>query len=154
MNIDAEDFRRQYASLNDEALLEMNRDDLVPMAQQCYDVELSARGLDKRSSKNEESDAAAEDTFKDWIDLAVFDDAVEAGIARSILRLHNIPCIFSSELPFVRPVVVGCSILVPSEFADQAEEILDSTVSDAELVAQAEAATYEEDAEKEVEELI
>ena len=46
MKADLEDFRRLYSSLNDEALLAIDRDELVPTAQQVYDAELSTRGLD------------------------------------------------------------------------------------------------------------
>ncbi len=45
MKLDPENLRRQYASLSDEALLEMEREDLVPVAQQCYDEEVAGRKL-------------------------------------------------------------------------------------------------------------
>ena len=48
MKVGADDFRRVYESLNDEALLAVKRDELVELAQQCYDVEVAARGLAAR----------------------------------------------------------------------------------------------------------
>src|SRR5260370_30189320 len=45
MEVGLEDFRKRYAELSDRALLAMNREELIPIAQQCYDVELSQRGL-------------------------------------------------------------------------------------------------------------
>jgi len=44
---DTEHLRRQYAELTDDALLEMDRDELVDAAQRCYDDELAQRGLRK-----------------------------------------------------------------------------------------------------------
>jgi hypothetical protein len=45
MPVDSEYLRQHYASLSDEALLEINREDLVETAQNCYDHELSQREL-------------------------------------------------------------------------------------------------------------
>ncbi len=43
MNIDPQELERHYASLSDEALLELNREDLVEVAQGCLDRELARR---------------------------------------------------------------------------------------------------------------
>lgn len=45
MKLDLEYVREYYGSLTDEALLAVDRSDLVEMAQQCYDGEISRRGL-------------------------------------------------------------------------------------------------------------
>ena len=45
MPVDLEYLRQHYASLSDDALLEINRADLVEAAQKCYDHELAARRL-------------------------------------------------------------------------------------------------------------
>ena len=45
MKVSAEDFRRQYAGLSDEALLDVDRRDLVEVARTCYDEELARRQL-------------------------------------------------------------------------------------------------------------
>ena len=45
MKVSAEDFRRQYADLSDEALLDVDRQDLVELARTCYDEELARRQL-------------------------------------------------------------------------------------------------------------
>jgi len=50
MQIDPEHLRRHYASLSDEALLEIDRADLVDVAKQCYDDELARRELAPRGS--------------------------------------------------------------------------------------------------------
>ncbi len=43
MPVDLEYLRRHYASLSDEALLELDRSELVETAQKCYDEELARR---------------------------------------------------------------------------------------------------------------
>lgn len=50
MQIDLEHLRQHYASLSDEALLAIERADLVDMAKQCYDDELRLRELAPRGS--------------------------------------------------------------------------------------------------------
>lgn len=45
MNVDESDFGRQYASLSDEGLLSIHREDLIDTARECYDQELERRGL-------------------------------------------------------------------------------------------------------------
>ena len=48
MQIDLEQIRRHYASLSDEALLDIDRDDLTEAAQQrCFDAEFDGQGLGK-----------------------------------------------------------------------------------------------------------
>jgi hypothetical protein len=45
MQADPEYLRQYYRSLSDEALLEIDRSDLIPMAQKYYDAEIARRGL-------------------------------------------------------------------------------------------------------------
>jgi hypothetical protein len=45
MQADPEDLRRYYSSLPDEALLAIDRNDLVEIAQKCYDAETDRRKL-------------------------------------------------------------------------------------------------------------
>ena len=56
MQINTDDLRRYYASLSDEALLELDRDSLTEVAQRCYDDELAQRKL---SSADAESSATS-----------------------------------------------------------------------------------------------
>jgi len=51
MKADPEYVREHYGSLSDEELLAVDRADLVEMAQQCYDSELSKRGLVRPSAQ-------------------------------------------------------------------------------------------------------
>ena len=47
MQIDRRELDRHYASLNDEELLSLKRDDLTATAQPIYDLEIARRGLDQ-----------------------------------------------------------------------------------------------------------
>jgi hypothetical protein len=55
MRIDPEDLRRHYESLSDEGLLEIDRADLVPVAQGIYDREIARRGLNGPPEQEEEA---------------------------------------------------------------------------------------------------
>ncbi|MEP6963208.1 MAG: hypothetical protein ABI995_14095, partial [Acidobacteriota bacterium] len=46
MKLDYEDFRKHFAALSDEALIETNREDLVELAQQAFDEALTERGIE------------------------------------------------------------------------------------------------------------
>ena len=47
MRIDPEDLRRHYESLSDDGLLDIDRSDLTPVAQEIFDQEIARRGLDQ-----------------------------------------------------------------------------------------------------------
>jgi len=55
MRIDPEDLRRHYESLSDEGLLDIDRDQLVEVAQGIYDQEIARRGLDGLAEPDEEA---------------------------------------------------------------------------------------------------
>jgi Putative prokaryotic signal transducing protein len=155
MKADPEDFRRLYSSLNDEALLAIDRDELVPIAQQVYDTELSARGLD--APVEEEEAAPTQNAFgENLVEIAAFDNPSEASVARSLLRIAEIPCMLSTDLPLtgsILNVATDVRLYVPPEFVDQANEVLDHEISDEELAAQAEAAALLEEEEEEAEQV-
>jgi hypothetical protein len=79
VQIDPESLRRHYSSVSDEELLALNRDDLIEMAQKCWDEEVERRGLDEQQESDAASDDEAGETkafFEgnvdaDWIDEAV-----------------------------------------------------------------------------------
>jgi len=155
MKADLEDFRRLYSTLNDEALLAIDRDELVPAAQQVYDAELSTRGLD--APAEEEEPAPAQNAFgENLVEIAAFDNPSEASVARSLLRIAEIPCILSTDLPLtssILNVATDIKLYVPPEFVDQANEVLDHEISDEDLAAQAEAAALLEEEEETDEEI-
>jgi Putative prokaryotic signal transducing protein len=154
MKADPEDFRRLYSSLNDDALLAIDRDELVPTAQQVYDAELSTRGLD--APAEEEEFAPTQNAFgENLVEIASFDNPSEASVARSLLRIAEIPCMLSTDLPLtgsILNVATDVRLYVPPEFVDQANEVLDHEISEEELAAQAEAAALLEEEEEVTEE--
>ena len=158
MKADLDDFRRLYSSLNDEALLNIDRDELVPVAQQVYDAELSSRDLDVLVEEDE-AVPMQNPLGENPVVIATFDSPSEAGAARSLLRMAEIPCMLSTDLPGsdIFRSSSHVDLYVPPEFVDQANEVLDSEISEEDLAAQAEAAALleeeleEEEAEEETE---
>jgi hypothetical protein len=158
MKVDAEDFRRVYEGMNDAALLAVKREDLVPVAQQCYDVEVARRGLAGKPA--EEAEVAGPETpgvSVEMVELATFTDVEDARMARELLKAAEIPCYLQNDDPLAGNWI-GASgqgafrLSVPVEWLEQAQEVLETEISDEELAAQAEAAA-EWEAEEEAAEL-
>jgi hypothetical protein len=156
MKVDVEDFRRVYESMNDEALLAVNRDDLVEVAQQCYDVEVARRGL----AAGQTADAPGADSpeapgeSEEMAEVATFTNVDDARMARALLKAAEIPCYLQNDDPAAgnwmgAPGLGGFRLSVPPSWVEQAREVLDTQISDEELAAQAEAAgALEEDEEE------
>ena len=118
MKIDPVYLKRHYASLSDDALLALDRDDLVEAARQIYDAEITERGLDSDQPFDEMSDStgddpefettasgdapAADTDVPEWLEEAsevwscvVYPGrgpAPEAADARAVLIEAGIPC--------------------------------------------------------------
>jgi hypothetical protein len=77
MNIDLVKLQQQYSMLNDDALLEINRSELVDAARQVYDAELRARNLrperhlDPLVGNDELPDLGAQGEAPDWLEDAM-----------------------------------------------------------------------------------
>ena len=137
MQVDLDDFRRRYAELSDEALLELDRDELVDLARDCYDAELARRGL----RRNSISPPVAElQDHGELIEAAIFSSSSEADLARALLESAAIPCYFENEFAgkTIR-VSEGFRLFVPATLLENAREILNSPVSEEDLIALAEA---------------
>jgi Putative prokaryotic signal transducing protein len=135
LQIDLEDFRQRYSELSDEALLDLDRDDLVDLARDCYDAELARRGL-RRSSPP----ATQVQDHGELAELATFSSPSEADLARALLESAAIPCYLENEFAGkTLRVTDGLRLFVPASLLQSAREILDAPVSDEELIAQAEA---------------
>jgi PhnB protein len=129
MKVSAEDFRRQYAGLSDEALLDVDRKDLVEVARACYDEELARRQLKAPSPV---AAVQAPVSHADAEELAVvetYESQEEAKLAREMLRAAGIRAQLGAG---------GLALLVPVSTREDAREVLDAQVSEEEL---AEAAT-------------
>jgi hypothetical protein len=137
MPIDPEEFRRHFDSLSDEALLEIDRDELVEVAQQCYDEELAVRGI----VIEEEATAAPSEaaTPADWVLAATYLSGEEANMAHSMLEGADIPARLAVNNTSSWTGIGEIRLLVPADMLEEAETLLASPISDEELAAQAEA---------------
>jgi hypothetical protein len=148
MKVDAEDFRRVYENMNDGALLAVKREDLVALAQQCYDVELARRGLaDGQTAAPEAASLEAAVAFAgdEMVELAIFTDVDDARLALALLKAAEIPCYLENDDPLAGNWIGGPGqgkfrLSVPPDWLGQAREVLETEISDEELAAQAEAA--------------
>ncbi len=125
MRISAEDLRRQYADLSDDALLEVDREDLVELARTCYDEELARRNLQAASARPDEPD--------DFVVAATFSSHQEAKAASGLLIRDGIPNQLESG---------GLTLLVPASFLAEARDILDAQIPEEQLAEAAASASY------------
>ncbi len=165
MALDIESLRRHYESLTDEALEEIDPEDLTEAARKCYESELA-----KRQSAEDDGEPPAIEELEenpevepDWLTDAALavsfaatssDRGVDAEHAKNVLLAAGVPCHISATEP--DPDNTGSPygefrVLVPSALDLKATAVLDkeifnpeleenwrahfSTVSDAELRA-------------------
>lgn len=150
MKLNIEDLRRHYASLSDEALRSINREELVEIAQQCYDQELAKRepfdGVHGASSSQVAAEKSEEgEDISDWVEDAAcactFLDypgqnaGVAAGEARTALEKAGIPCYIEQRPtePYEPPVLPQNEyrVLVPGQFNLQATSALNKEIFNA-----------------------
>src|SRR5450755_1563947 len=105
MKVSVEDFRRQYAGLSDEALLDVDRQDLVELARACYDEELARRKL-KAATPAAAPARAPEphDSAEEFAVAATYLSQEEAKLARELLRAGGIRAHLGAD---------GLALLVP-----------------------------------------
>jgi hypothetical protein len=158
MPIDPEDLRKHYASLSDEALLLLERDDLTSAAQKIFDSEVRRRGLDieQRDDNDGETDSPAASFFRspaeedsegdDWLErpftITTFSGtasgAAYAADAHNALLAAGIPCEISeheidpSEEPDPTPYK-EYRVMVPDALSLQAASVLDTAIFNARL---------------------
>jgi hypothetical protein len=134
LQVDLDDFRRRYAELSDDALLELDRDELVDLARDCYDAELARRGLTRSSQPATEIQDQGE-----LVEVARFSSSSEADLAKALLESAAIPCYVENEVAGkTLRMTDGLRLFVPASLLEGAREVLDTPVSDEELIAQAE----------------
>jgi hypothetical protein len=148
LKIDPEDFRRYYDSLSDDALLEIERDELVPVAQQMYDQEIMRRHLMPDQPEQEQEPAAGEPqgagfhAGENWLENSVCayssfvrradDEASQRMLqARDILTAAGIP----AEVKYRKEVKEVTEhredlgeVLVPANLIMYASSILDKEI--------------------------
>src|SRR5215470_4982636 len=121
MRINVDDIRRQYAELSDEALLEVDRNDLVEVARTCYDEEVTRRNLKAVGPRPDDSD--------EFVVAATFVSPEDAKAAHRVLAGDGIRTKLASG---------GLTVLVPASLLEDARALLDAQVPEEQL---AEAAT-------------
>ncbi|MGA2716913.1 MAG: hypothetical protein ABSG41_27820 [Bryobacteraceae bacterium] len=155
MEVTPADFRRHFELLSDAALLETNREDLVEMARECFDEEVSRRGLDVTDDSPEIAGQTGEPqpgNGEGLVLIGTFVSGDEVNLVRGLLESASIPSHVVNPLGSLAGIEFR--LMVPAAFEEQAMEVLDMQISDEELAAQAEAAAmFEADPEEEEEEL-
>jgi len=142
MDTSAEDFRRHFSGLSDDALLEINRDDLAETAKLCYDEEIASRGLDAETESDDTVDDSTE-TIPELVAIAKFDRQDEANFAQGLLEVNGIQSYLSNDPKFPANLLSSgtrccLELMVSPELADDARLVLETPISDEELAAQAE----------------
>ena len=149
MQIDPEDFKRHYALLSDDALLDVDRDELVDDARMCYDAELAERKLTRPDTSGNGSSAEASaqtDQAEGGLQLvATFVSLEEANFARGLLQSADIPCSFENDQAAAWNGIGELRLMVPASAYDQACEVLETEISEEDLIAQAEAEEAEDE---------
>jgi PhnB protein len=122
MKVTAEDFRHQYADLSDEALLDVDRQELVELARQCYDEELARRKLKAAAPAPEAKHAPEPHGEPEELVVAeTYESHESARLARELLRTAGIPAHLDAS---------GLALLVPGSTQEDARAVLDSQLSD------------------------
>jgi hypothetical protein len=140
------DFRQHYELLSDEALLEINAEDLVDVARQCLEEEIASRGLNAAAADVPEEIAATPAVGEEdpgEVLIATFTNGDELNLARGLLQVAEIPSRVENPLAVMGGMELR--LIVPAAFEEHALEVLAAEISDEELAAQAEAAGEEEE---------
>jgi hypothetical protein len=149
VQINPEDFKRHYALLSDDALLEVNRDELVESARPYYDAELAERKLAPPEAEESVLSNPTDDSHGQTEDrlqlLATFLSLEEANFARGLLQSADISCSFENDQAAAWTGIGELRLMVPALDYDHACEILEFEISEEDLIAQAEAEASEDD---------
>jgi hypothetical protein len=158
MQVDPEEFRRRFEDLSDAALLEIDWDELVEVAQDLYRAELERRGLLEETEAAEPEPEAVDgkpaegkpDDPRDELVLAAeCGSSQELAFARSLLKSADIPTYGQTDFSGVLAATeADTKLYVPASYLEQAQELLSTPLTDEELAEQAEAAGEELEAEE------
>jgi hypothetical protein len=145
VELDPEDLRRHYAMLSDEALLDVDRSELVEDAQSLYDHQIRQRGLTPEGSADPTGDAEPK---PGWLEEAVcaaefggMNSALDAENARDVLETAGIPCYLQMQEPDPsadrrRQSQSEFRLLVPGKFNLEAVSVLDKEIFNATIEAE------------------
>ena len=135
MHGNTEEFKRKFRELTDDALLEVDRGDLIESARQCYDEELASRSLTPPQPEPAEP-AAPSGPVDELVPVGVFLYAQDANIAQSVLESAEIPCFQPDRRtldvdPALAVPLGGRRLLVPASRVEQARELLAPMITEA-----------------------
>ena len=146
MDVSQADFRQHYELLSDEALLEINADDLVDVARECLEEEIANRGLNVAAAESPaemEAEPVLGDEEPGEVMIATFTNGDELNLARGLLQIAEIPSRVDNPLAVMGGMELR--LFVPAAFEEHALEVLAAEISEEELAAQAEAAGEQEE---------
>lgn len=161
MPIDPEDVRQHYASLSDDALLLVEREDLTPAAQKIFDSEVRRRSLETEAIEIKEDDkeefvesnrfdghGADEEEEPEWLEnafaVSVFSNTPsgigDAEDSRKALVAAGIPCEVTEHEIDPADESVGMPyrefrVMVPNAYSLRATSILDAAIFNARMEA-------------------
>jgi hypothetical protein len=144
VELDPEDLRRHYAMLSDEALVALDRSELVEVAQSYYDHEIRQRGLTPEGSADPGGDTGPKPA---WLDEAAcaaefggMNSTSDAQNARDVLENAGIPCYIQMQQPDPvgdrRQSQYEFRLFVPGKFNLEAVSVLDKEIFNAEIEAE------------------
>jgi hypothetical protein len=152
MPIDLEYLRQRYASLSDEALLEIDPADLVETARKCYDDELGRRELaSRRGVPRADGEPPGAGDKPDWLEeaTAVYSRADSPGLApapevanaRDALEAAGIPCYLDlyeipEEKDASREPTHEWRLMAPGNLNLRATSVLERDIFNAEFEAE------------------
>jgi hypothetical protein len=156
LKVDPESLRQHYRSLSDEELSALKREELIEMAQECYDQEWQRRGLVETQEselvegvEDYEEPSAVDEVEADWLQgaasVASFvsqpggSPASDADEARLALERAGIPCQISTVevAPSTadQPAQYEYRAMVPGPLTLKATSILDKEIFNPQIEA-------------------
>ena len=136
MKVSIEDIRRQYAELSDEGLLEIDREDLMDQARECYDDEVARRHLTPATPHH-----AAPLDREELAVVDTFGSLQNAEAVKGLLKSEGIRAYVGSEFPAedgrtLTKAFGAMPVLVPVSELESAREILEAQAGELEHAAE------------------
>src|SRR4051812_27357422 len=121
MKLTADDFRRQYAELTDEALVDIDPNDLNKTARDCYFAELQSRGIEAEGAPGGAAGSPAAEA-KQYVTVGVMESGQDARGVCERLQRQYIPAHVGPD---------GVSVMVPQAVLSEARELMEGWMPEA-----------------------
>jgi hypothetical protein len=136
MHGNIEEFKQKFHDLTDEALVAVDREELIDSARQCYDEELASRSLPPAPPPEPPPPAEGSGPVDELVCVGTFILKQDFDLARSILESAEISCFQPDEhmsdiAPYLIPSFGMGRLLVPASSAEQARELLAPMLAEA-----------------------